>query len=116
MLPTSRRIASNYWNTRRCGKSTGKKGEEKIASPRKFKLRKKREGKKISKKIYNETYIFTCLFPDVIIYPFILSFSLSLLLFLAQQARSKSNLQYNYYFPNVSTIETQCETITASQH
>lgn len=82
MLPTSRRIASNYWNTRRCGKSTGKKGEEKIASPRKFKLRKKREGKKISKKIYNETYIFTCLFPDVIIYPFIHSFSLSLLLFL----------------------------------
>lgn len=47
------------------------------------------------------------------LYP--LFFSLSLLLFLAQ-ARSKSNLQYNYYFPNVSTIETQCETITASQH
>lgn len=48
------------------------------------------------------------------LYPLFLS--LSLLLFLAQQARSKSNLQYNYYFPNVSTIETQCETITASQH
>lgn len=48
------------------------------------------------------------------LYPLFLS--LSFLLFLAQQARSKSNLQYNYYFPNVSTIETQCETITASQH
>lgn len=96
-------------------KINGEKGREKNCATAEIQVKKKkREGENrstLSKKIYNESYIFTCLFPGVIIYPFILSLSLSY--FFYTTSTFEKNLQYNYYFPNVSTIETQCE--TASQ-
>lgn len=94
-------------------KINGEKGREKNCATAEIQVKKKRERENrstLSKKIYNESYIFTRLFPDIIIYPFILSLSLSYFFY---TSIFKKNVEYNYYFPNVSTIETQCE--TASQ-
>ena len=87
-------------------KINGEKGIEKNCAPAEIQVKKKRERENrstLSKKIYNESYIFTCLFPGVIIYPFILSLSLSLTF--STQAYSKRMWNIIIIFPTFQRLK-----------